>query len=127
MQCDSEFLDCLCVETVANKCRHLRPQMSLCSFQAFTSNKLAEHACRFSVTPRFIFTARHIHTHSSTAGLAYGHLCGSAHFHLSDFSQMVQLSGRSPSRLQVGVFPTDFHANITSSPFPPETSQNSAA
>lgn len=33
-------------------------------FPVFTSNRLAEHACRFSATHSFIFTVWQIHTHS---------------------------------------------------------------
>lgn len=35
----------------------------LFSFQSFTSTRLAERACSFSATPRFIYAVRHIHTH----------------------------------------------------------------
>ncbi len=61
------ILNCLIlfarVEIMAKMCFHCHPQLPV-FFPVHTSTRLAERACSFSATPRFIFAVRHIHTHS---------------------------------------------------------------
>lgn len=127
LQLDFESLDCICGENVANKCWHFHLQSPLFSFQSLPQmGWLSMHAV----------SQQHTRSYSQfdrVTPTVFFHWTGSwasvwQQFSFSPSRLFLQLvhhelhhplansSRWSTSRLQVDVFHTYFHANITSSP-----------